>query len=214
MKPSDVVRPAIMVVLGGFFVYVVRSLCKETPKVHKYRFAAPRSVNAPHQVVSTYIPIIYTSRPMALESGKYFIFSMLHGAPVGRNLIEDSSLLPKAIYKLPDGSEPSVVSTRSLLSPIAPGHLRSPVLLPLPRAVLLQWDVEKLPNGNYKLLNRRAAVGALEGRLLAFLIDGEALLDSLEWSIQRADGRDPDGDTYVYVPGLSVPLSLGYGTRG
>ena len=47
---------------------------------------------------------------MSLESGKYHITSADGGFPVGRRLLEDRSLNPKGIFKLPLGTE-SVVST-------------------------------------------------------------------------------------------------------
>ncbi|KAM5542253.1 hypothetical protein V8D89_004126 [Ganoderma adspersum] len=105
---------------------------------------------------------------MALESGRYYIFSKIDdaAAPVGRNFIEDKSLLPKAVYKLPKGVEPPV------------------------------WDVERLPNGHYKLQSRGAAVGAVDRLLFAFLIEAETLVATLEWSIQR-DERDGDGNCYI-----------------
>ena len=48
---------------------------------------------------------------MSLESGTYHIFSKIDNAPVGRNVIEDKSLLPKAVYKLPEGIQPPQVRT-------------------------------------------------------------------------------------------------------
>ena len=67
----------------------------------------------------------------------------------------------------------------------------------------MQWDVEKLPNGRYKLQNRGAAVGTVDGHLFAFLIEAETLLATLEWTIQR-DAHDPDGNSYVYVQHYTV----------
>ncbi|KAI1785418.1 hypothetical protein LXA43DRAFT_132815 [Ganoderma leucocontextum] len=61
------------------------------------------------------------SPTMALESGRYHIFSKLGDAPVGRRHVEDFSLFPKGVYKLSNGPEAPV------------------------------WVVEKLPNGNYTL---------------------------------------------------------------
>ncbi|KAI1785404.1 serine protease inhibitor [Ganoderma leucocontextum] len=103
---------------------------------------------------------------MALESGRYYIFSKVDDTPVGRNYIEDKSLLPKGIYKLPQGIPPP------------------------------EWDVEKLPNGNYKFQNRGALVGALDRNLFAFLIDAEGLFPTTEWTVQR-DERDAGRDSYV-----------------
>ena len=68
----------------------------------------------------------------------------------------------------------------------------------------MQWDVEKLPNGRYKLQNRGATVGTVDGHLFAFLIEAETLLATLEWSIQR-DERDPDESSYMYVPRHTIP---------
>ncbi|PIL29940.1 hypothetical protein GSI_07851 [Ganoderma sinense ZZ0214-1] len=100
---------------------------------------------------------------MALESGRYYIFSKLDDAAVGRNSVEDRTLLPKAVYKLPKGVDAPV------------------------------WDVEKLPNGKYKLQTRGAAVGAVDGLLVAFLMKTET---TLEWTIQR-DERDTEGNSYI-----------------
>ena len=150
---------------------------------------------------------------MGLESGKYFIFSVTHGAPVGRNPdVEDRSLLPFAVYMLPNSVQPPVVSTRSHPpTHLSIGHLCSPVLPPLgPRAVLLQWDVEKLPNGNYRLQTRDALIGALEGHVVVFLENGNLPLDTIEWSIVQRAGSDtdPDEGAFLYARGCSVPLPL------
>ena len=59
---------------------------------------------------------------MSLESGTYHIFSKIDNAPVGRNIIEDKSLLPKAVYKLPEGIEPTQVRTMCSL-PLCCRHL-------------------------------------------------------------------------------------------
>ena len=68
---------------------------------------------------------------MGLESSKYFIFSVTHGAPIGCNPdVEDRSLLPFAVYMLPNSVQPPVVSTGSHpLTHLSIGHLRSLVLL-------------------------------------------------------------------------------------
>ncbi|KAM5542222.1 hypothetical protein V8D89_004095 [Ganoderma adspersum] len=42
---------------------------------------------------------------MSLESGKYYITSADGGFPIGRRLVEDRSLNPKGIFKLPLGTE-------------------------------------------------------------------------------------------------------------
>ena len=91
-----------------------------------------------------------------------------------------------------------------LMHPTA-GRLRPPALPALPGPCLHQWDVLQLPNGNYRLQNRGAAVGAVDGLLFAFLIEGEALGETLEWSIKR-DERDEDGISYMYVLGYSALL--------
>ena len=94
---------------------------------------------------------------------------------------------------------------QALLTHPTAGRLRPPALPTLPRPCLHQWDVLQLPNGNYRLQNRGVAVGAVDGLLFAFLIEGEALGETLEWSIKR-DEHDEDGISYMYVLGHSDPL--------
>ncbi|KAI1785581.1 hypothetical protein LXA43DRAFT_124293 [Ganoderma leucocontextum] len=91
---------------------------------------------------------------MALESGMYHIFSKLGDGPVGRRNVEDLSLNPKGVYKLPQGAEDAV------------------------------WVVEKLSTGNYTLKIWGAIVGALDTRVLAFLNEDQALLARTEWTLQ------------------------------
>ncbi|KAI1784717.1 hypothetical protein LXA43DRAFT_1101107 [Ganoderma leucocontextum] len=107
---------------------------------------------------------------MTLESGKYTILSKVDGAPVGRRLAEDRSLLPKGIYKLPKDLEVDVVI----------------------------WDVEKLENGNYKFKAIGDVVGAIDGRLFAILLEDQVVDAATEWTLQQ-DERDAAGNAYVVM---------------
>ncbi|KAI1784708.1 hypothetical protein LXA43DRAFT_194181 [Ganoderma leucocontextum] len=118
---------------------------------------------------------------MALESGKYTILSKVDGAPVGRRLAEDRSLLPKGIYKLPKDLEADIVI----------------------------WDVEKLENGNYKFKAIGDVVGAIDGRLFAILLEDQVVDAATEWTLQR-DERDTQGNAFVvtragHQDGWAVP---------
>nr|VWO98436.1 Ubiquitin-conjugating enzyme E2 2 [Ganoderma boninense] len=140
---------------------------------------------------------------MALENGRYHIFSKVDHAAVGRNPVEDKTFLPKSIYKLPTVVKPSEVMSYAL------------PFLRFSRRALWKWVVEKLPNGNYGLQIRRADVGDLNGRLVAFLPEAVGLVTTLEWTIQR-DERDAEGNSYIsgipgHLPDRCGPITVGVG---
>ncbi|KAM5542246.1 hypothetical protein V8D89_004119 [Ganoderma adspersum] len=72
--------------------------------------------------------------------------------------------------------------------------------------LLVQWTVEKLPNGRYKLQNRRAAIGTVDGHLFAFLVEAGTLLVTLD-IFKADDGRgwvvaeapDPSGEDVAKI---------------
>ncbi|KAM5542234.1 hypothetical protein V8D89_004107 [Ganoderma adspersum] len=109
---------------------------------------------------------------MALESGKYAIFSKLDCAFVGRGMIETEDTAPKRILKLPKDMGPNTTI----------------------------WAVEKLPNGNYEFRARNSIVGAIDGLLFAIIVEEEipSLGATIEWTLQR-DERDTDGNAYVVM---------------
>ena len=58
---------------------------------------------------------------------------------------------------------------------------------------LLQWDLERLDNGRYKLSARGAPTGAIDRLLFAFLIEGDK---AEEWVITK---RKDDGHRSQYT---------------
>ena len=131
---------------------------------------------------------------MSLESGQYYVYTADGDFPVGRRSVEDKSLNPKGIFKLPEGTAAPVVSnvscTPCLVSPLtsALGHPFS--------FASEQWDVEKLDNGNYNLKNRGAIVGGIVGLLFAFLLPNQASLATTEWTLER-DVRNASEHAYM-----------------
>lgn len=60
----------------------------------------------------------------------------------------------------------------------------------------MQWQVEKLENGNYNLKAIRALVGTIQGQLFALLTEEQIVSYATEWTLQR-DERDTEGNAYV-----------------
>ncbi|KAF8882226.1 hypothetical protein BD779DRAFT_1648139 [Infundibulicybe gibba] len=123
-----------------------------------------------------------------LETGMYIINSKQDGAYVGRNFIEDHSLLPKAVISLPHGVQ-------------AP-----------------HWVVEKLPNGRYRLKVGGAPTGVERDLVFAFLLDHhpveEWVITHREnhgpnvYTVEKADHHSgwvlPDKEPYTQI--ASCPL--------
>ena len=63
----------------------------------------------------------------------------------------------------------------------------------------MQWEVEKLANGHYRLKNRGAIVGGANGHLFAFLVPDQAVTATTEWIFQADERRAQEGDAYVCV---------------
>lgn len=108
-----------------------------------------------------------------LPNGEYHIFSKATDFVVGRKLAEDKSLRPKGIYTL----DPNV-------NPTGGRKVRPHVIT---RAFisngLLQWTIEHVGEGKYKMKAGGATVGELEGLLWAFLLEEEQQ-NATEWRIQ------------------------------
>lgn len=60
----------------------------------------------------------------------------------------------------------------------------------------MQWQVEKLENGNYNFKAIRALVGTIQGQLFALLTEEQIVSYATEWTLQR-DERDTEGNAYV-----------------
>ncbi|KAI1784270.1 hypothetical protein LXA43DRAFT_1066903 [Ganoderma leucocontextum] len=61
---------------------------------------------------------------------------------------------------------------------------------------VLNWDVKKLDNGNYKLMTHGAVVSAVAGHVFAFLIHEETMGATMEWTL-TSDGQNTGSNTYV-----------------
>ena len=136
---------------------------------------------------------------MSLESGKYYITSADGGFPIGRRSTEDRTLQPKGIFKLSLGAK-SVVSIvplslpRLFTSQIA--RYSHPLLHTTP---FVQWDVEKLPNGNYRVKNGGDIVGGVDRKLFAILKPEDVTAEATEWTFRLDETRVKDGDAYMWV---------------
>ena len=72
--------------------------------------------------------------------------------------------------------------------------------------IILQWEVEKLENGNYKFKASRNIVGDIDGHLFALLFDDHiASATTTEWTLTQ-DERDTAGNAYVCVLRCRNPL--------
>jgi hypothetical protein len=109
------------------------------------------------------------STDLVLSTGQYHIRNQETFA--GRNAREDASLLPKKVYCPTDDAEAQLVSD---LYSMAATH--SDLFNPL------QWTIEALPNGRYKLLARGSPTVELNRLLYAVLIDVEK---AEEWIIKK-----------------------------
>ena len=66
---------------------------------------------------------------------------------------------------------------------------------------VLQWTVETLENGNYKLQNRGALVGGAFGHLFAFPAPELAGGATTQWTFKR-DELNKDPNAFMYVSRL------------
>ena len=112
-----------------------------------------------------------------LPTDQYYIRS--EDDPAGRNLREDKSLFPKRVF-CPTDTDLELVSTLWNFKPCN---------LTLIFLISLQWDIQRLDNGRYKLSARGAPVGAMDNLLFAFLIEQEK---ADEWVItwRKRDERN------------------------
>ena len=117
-----------------------------------------------------------------LRSGQFYIRNEEKFA--GRNLREDLSLNPKSVYCPTDLPEAPLASN---LYSIAATH--SDLFNPL------QWTIEALPNGRYKLFISGAPTGEINKLLYALLIEPER---AEEWIVTRAE-RHSDGHRGQYM---------------
>ncbi|RDL32405.1 uncharacterized protein BP5553_08861 [Venustampulla echinocandica] len=99
----------------------------------------------------------------ALARGVYTIHSEGDGKrPIGRSYREDRSLLPKRVLVLAEDEDEAPT-----------------------------WDIDILPNGQYRLRARGAPVGDIDSRLFACLIP-DRCEGSLDWVITPAFQRGPN----------------------
>jgi hypothetical protein len=112
-----------------------------------------------------------------LPTDQYYIRNEQQFA--GRNAIEDKSLLPKAVHCPNDRRDAELVSTPKC-SNIAN--------VTLTFSQLLQWVIERLPNGRYKLTTRGAPTGVVKNLLFAFLIERA---QAEEWIITKRKQEGP-----------------------
>ena len=105
------------------------------------------------------------------------------------------SLHPKGIFKLPLGSQ-SVVSIVPLMARPSPKILVANVLC---SPSVVQWDVEKLANGNYRVKNGGDIVGGIDRKLFAILIPEHVTPEATEWNFRLDETRVKDGDAYMCV---------------
>ena len=103
------------------------------------------------------------------------------------------SLHPKGIFKLPLGSQ-SVVSIVPLMARPSPKILVANILR---SPSVVQWDVEKLANGNYIVKNGGDIVGGIDRKLFAILIPEHVTPEATEWTFRLDETRMKDGDAYM-----------------
>lgn len=111
-----------------------------------------------------------------LQPGRYTITNVAHKSYVGRALAEDLSLMPKRIVGLPQGVDP--------WQPVSCSHTRK--LHGIRLTLLLQWTVEKLPNGNFKLAahDKEAYTTVIDNKVFALLLPEPP---SMEWKITKTE---------------------------
>ena len=63
----------------------------------------------------------------------------------------------------------------------------------------MQWDVEKLANGNYIVKNGGDIVGGIDRKLFAILIPEHVTPEATEWTFRLDETRVKDGDAYMWV---------------
>ena len=121
--------------------------------------------------------------PLVLPTGQYFIRNEETFA--GRNLVEDRTGHPKAVFC------PADVAEAQLASGLYPmGETYSDLFT----NSFSQWDLNALPNGRYKLLARGTPTGEVNKLLYAFLTDD--IERGEEWIITR---RISPGHAHQYT---------------
>ncbi|TFK92083.1 hypothetical protein K466DRAFT_562484 [Polyporus arcularius HHB13444] len=103
---------------------------------------------------------------MSLANDSYHIMTLEGRHAIGRNFVEDKSLLPKRILTVP---------IQGLRAPMS----------------TLIWDIEPIGDGNYKIKTRGSYVGVLpDGHIFAFVL--EEMIQGAEWTIQHVPQHGED----------------------
>jgi hypothetical protein len=132
-----------------------------------YYSTGPSSLSTAHQ---SYFKLAM-SKDLVLSTGEYYIRN--EGIFAGRNRHEDFSLNPKAIFCPTDDPKGQLVS-----------NLYSVVATRSDPFNLLQWTIQALPNGRYKLLAGGNPTGERNKLLYALLIEEEK---AEEWIITKQE---------------------------